>query len=102
MGDVRERESRINGRSRILDPIEEVAGSGASISSFVHMGAEEEMRRIDEFKRDEIDIGKRDSETIPRFDDTSHYPHNSKDDLIAQGDLGMASHYNSHLPRSSV
>lgn len=64
------------------------------------MAAEGERRRSsDECKSDENGIGKRDSDTRPRSEDTFRYTTNSKDESIDEGDLGMAAHYK---PRYSV
>ncbi|KAF7864141.1 uncharacterized protein EAF02_010109 [Botrytis sinoallii] len=98
LGDVRERELRSTRRSRNLDAIEEI-GSDASISSFMRMDEGERRRSSDEFKSDENEIGKRDSDTRPRSEDTFRYTTNSKDESIDEGDLGMAAHYK---PRYSV
>ncbi|KAF7941159.1 hypothetical protein BELL_0186g00100 [Botrytis elliptica] len=98
LGDVRERELRSTRRSRNLDAIEEI-GSDASISSFMRMAEGERRRSSDEFKSDENEIGKRDSDTRPRSEDTFRYTTNSKDESIDEGDLGMAAHYK---PRYSV
>ncbi|KAF5879329.1 putative integral membrane protein [Botrytis fragariae] len=99
LGDVREWEIRTTRCSRNLDAIEEI-GSDASISSFTRMAAEGERRKSsDECRSDEIGIGKRDSDTRPRSEDTFRYTTNSKDEAIDEGDLGMAAHYK---PRYSV
>ncbi|TEY80334.1 hypothetical protein BOTCAL_0039g00310 [Botryotinia calthae] len=98
LGDIREREMRSTRRSRNLGATEEI-GSDASISSFLRMAAEGERRSSDECRNDEIRIGKGDSETRPRSEDTFHYATNPKDESIDGGDLGMATHYK---PRYSV
>ncbi|KAF7955044.1 uncharacterized protein EAE97_000303 [Botrytis byssoidea] len=99
LGDIQERENRSTRRSRNLDAIEEI-GSDASISSFMRMAAEGEGRgSSDECKSDENEIGKRDSDTRPRSEDTFRYTTNSKDESIDEGDLSMAVPYK---PRYSV